>query len=534
MALRSAACVCLFALLLFSCLAGSTGAVTIHIPSGEPTLKAALVTAEDGDTLIVAPGNYSGVGFQDIDFGGKAIWLKSFKGPAATTIDCQGSVIDPHRAFWLHQGEDSTTIIEGFRFINGYGVFDGPEGKSIGGAILCDSSSPAIIDCLFSDNNAGFAGGAIACLNGSDPIISECQIIRNRAHDNTGTSITTYGGGIYCDESSPSIRTTEISDNRAHFGGGLALIRSAAVLDQCRLDDNSADLAIDSTGEVAAGYGGGLYLFEASPILTKCILTGNVAVNDSCLGCADTAIGGGLIAFGGAPVIRECTFFGNAAYLDNDELTGLGSALALIDTEAEIERSVLAFNYGRGAVACLGSDPSLLPYFTCCDIFGNQGGDWIEAIVDQLGVEGNIAQDPMFCDTAVRRLSLHQESPCAAESNSCGLRIGALDVNCFTSVDEQSSGRDNLSLATRNFPNPFNAATTIEYTVPRRSRVSISVLNLLGQTVRELTEEIKSPGVYSLIWNGRIRDGSVAATGVYFYRLRIGDNIHTRKMILLK
>lgn len=86
----------------------------------------------------------------------------------------------------------------------------------------------------------------------------------------------------------------------------------------------------------------------------------------------------------------------------------------------------------------------------------------------------------------------------------------------------------------QNYPNPFNPATTIEYSIPERKRVTIEVLNILGQRVRMLINREESAGSYTIGWDGRDDAGQAVATGVYLYRFRAGDHIETKKMLLLK
>jgi len=74
------------------------------------------------------------------------------------------------------------------------------------------------------------------------------------------------------------------------------------------------------------------------------------------------------------------------------------------------------------------------------DIFGNPGGDWTPAIVDQLGQRGNICADPLFCDATGGDLRLEEGSPCAP-IGECGL-MGAWPVGCgSTPALEVSWGR---------------------------------------------------------------------------------------------
>jgi len=86
----------------------------------------------------------------------------------------------------------------------------------------------------------------------------------------------------------------------------------------------------------------------------------------------------------------------------------------------------------------------------------------------------------------------------------------------------------------QNYPNPFNPTTVIRYSLSRRSSVEIRVFNVLGQEVKTLENGLQSPGVYETTWDGTNRTGEKVASGIYFYRIKAGENVETRKMLLLK
>ena len=86
----------------------------------------------------------------------------------------------------------------------------------------------------------------------------------------------------------------------------------------------------------------------------------------------------------------------------------------------------------------------------------------------------------------------------------------------------------------QNLPNPFNPNTNIGYYVPKQSRVQLGVFDVRGSEVAVLVDESQPEGTYRVHWNGRYADGSEAASGVYFYRLRAGNKMLSRKMILLR
>jgi hypothetical protein len=112
----------------------------------------------------------------------------------------------------------------------------------------------------------------------------------------------------------------------------------------------------------------------------------------------------------------------------------------------------------------------------------------------------------------------------------------AFTTNITTDVEDDGYGevlpyRFELS---QNYPNPFNPSTTIEFAVPSRAVVSVEVLNILGQRVRSLVEEEVPPGRFKVTWDGTDANGKPVATGIYVYRLQVGEHVEAKKMLLLK
>ena len=92
-----------------------------------------------------------------------------------------------------------------------------------------------------------------------------------------------------------------------------------------------------------------------------------------------------------------------------------------------------------------------------------------------------------------------------------------------------------FSLA-QNSPNPFNPATTISYSVPEGNSVHVrlDIFGIRGQLVRTLVDAVRDEGTYHVLWDGTDNNGHHLASGIYLYRMRSGEFVRTRKMVLLK
>jgi hypothetical protein len=86
----------------------------------------------------------------------------------------------------------------------------------------------------------------------------------------------------------------------------------------------------------------------------------------------------------------------------------------------------------------------------------------------------------------------------------------------------------------QNYPNPFNPTTVIGFQVPEAGRVILEVYTLLGERIATLVDDVREPGVYRQTWDGRDQLGRRAASGIYIYRLRAGEFVGVRSMLLLK
>jgi len=169
----------LLAVMLTALLALGT---TINVPGDYPTIQAGINASNDGDTVLVASGTYTGTGNKNLDFGGRAIVVMSENGPDNCTIDCQSS----GRGAYFHSGETTSSVLQGFTIKNG--------SNSNGGGINITNSS-----------SSGSYGGGIYVSNGSPDII-HCTVVQNNAR---------YGGAIYATVSNMTVNSCIVDNNTA-------------------------------------------------------------------------------------------------------------------------------------------------------------------------------------------------------------------------------------------------------------------------------------------------------------------------------
>jgi hypothetical protein len=102
-----------------------------------------------------------------------------------------------------------------------------------------------------------------------------------------------------------------------------------------------------------------------------------------------------------------------------------------------------------------------------------------------------------------------------------------------TGIESEESVLKVFSLH-QNYPNPFNPETNIKYELPKRSKVTLTIYNILGQKIKTLVDEEKQPGFYSVKWDGTNDFNRKVSSGIYIYQIRAGKFIETKKMVFLK
>jgi parallel beta-helix repeat protein len=345
----------------------------LDVPSEYVTIQSAMNTAQNGDTVILAEGTYTGDGNRKLDFKGKSISVRSADpgNPAvvaATVIDCEGHGC----GFNFHSSEGPHSVLAGLTITNGdcggicitdssplisYCTISNNLSRIFGGGISCQNASPIITHCTIADNSVTDSGGGIFCYYFSNPIIKHCKI--------TGNVAGSSGGGIDCRIlSSPTITNCIFSDNSAGNGGGMCNFRSNIELTNCAFTANSASS------------GAGMYNGASSLTLNNCTFSGNLASE-----------GGGMYSASSSSMLTNCTFVANSA--DNGRTLACDSFAHWYPSNLQLTNCILwdggseIQNYDNSTIAIAYSDV--------------QGGC--------LG-EGNINIDPCFADPG------YWEDPC--------------------------------------------------------------------------------------------------------------------------
>jgi hypothetical protein len=101
-------------------------------------------------------------------------------------------------------------------------------------------------------------------------------------------------------------------------------------------------------------------------------------------------------------------------------------------------------------------------------------------------------------------------------------------------VEDLESGIIAANAVLGNFPNPFNPSTAISYQVKEESAVRVDIYNVKGQLVKSLVNEVVGMGQHSIEWTGNDNSNRSVSSGVYFFKVQIGSDKFTNKMIMLK
>jgi len=344
---------------------------TIRVPLDQPHIQWAIDVASDGDTVLVAPGTY----FENIQFVGRAVTVRSSAGAARTTIDGSGQ----RPVVMFGRGENNGAVLSGFTIRNG----------GLEGGIYVGLSSPTIRDNRITDNsNCG-----IHLVSSPAAVVANNTIVNNLF----GCPASPGGAGITIEGGSPLITGNTIQDN-----GG-----------------NNRSTSLNNTGGIAVGgsfgsgtptisnnlikrnqgvTGGGISIdsFAVTPVITQNVIVENVALQ------------GGGIAINAYPA-QSVSIISNT--IANNESLSDNSGDVLIGNQAQdvsFSNNLIIGKPGKAAFACGSSTSS--PVLESNDVF-TAGGDSYRGCADLTGTNGNISVDPLFVDPNQSDYHLQRASP---------------------------------------------------------------------------------------------------------------------------
>ena len=271
----------------------------LAVPAKYPTIQAAIDSAVNGDTVLVAPGRY----YENIRFKGKGIVVTSQFARTRDDADIDRTIIDGSRPTHPDTGtvvrfvnqEDSTAVIQGFTITGGTGTV-WLDAKDLayfreGGGVLCELGSPTIRFNHIENNSA----------------VSKAKNVKG------DTLISAGGGAIRCGYSEPTITNNVIRGNRGRYGAGVVLFYSAGIVKN--------NLIVDNGGGEDFG-GAGLWIVGGLSYRLSTLVEHNTIVNNRSA-TADSASrgmkgrGGAMIAAGTKVIFRNNIVWGNAQTAGN-------------------------------------------------------------------------------------------------------------------------------------------------------------------------------------------------------------------------
>jgi hypothetical protein len=371
-------------------------------------------------------------------------------------------------------------------------IIDGNQNGSVVSLISGEDTTSILCGFTITGGLTGYNGGGIRC-EYSGVKVSHNKIVDNLAFTRSGSD----GGGIYAVDTNQNcivIESNEILRNSATYfetnGGGIFISGMSGRICNNIISENCSN---------KYGSGGGICISDA-----KLIIVNNTIVNNTA-----GWRGGGL-------------------YLDDESIIMnniiWGNTTVIIDSQLcyETENSDIYFSDIQGGWDGIGNI-DLYPEFV-----DTANGDYhlannspcIGAAIDSIEIAGTWYYSPLTDIEGNPRPNPSGTTP----------DMGAYENGPTVGVEEDilSMNPNSFSLS-QNFPNPFNPNTKIKYSIPQTSDVVIRVYDILGNEIESLVNEEKPAGTYEITWYA---EG--LTSGIYFYQLKAGNFVETRKMLLIK
>lgn len=464
-------------------------------------IRQAIFISDDNDTILLHDGVYSGSNNRDLrlDFpaGGHPrdlVIMSVSNDPSCCTIDCS----DPfaaHWGIWVVGTPESTghTIIKGItikgsvadnqepcpRCENGAGIFIG-QNDPVGQA-----DSVEVINCVFEDCEALAVGGGIFCNGGSWFSAWDCTFQSNVAKD---------GGAIF-------------SSSRLNPG--------YCEITDCYFDGNSADGG-GAISSLSPEIGSDLDLW-----IYSCVFRDNASTFDGTEGAHG---GGAVFLVGQSAAIDHSTFYENAGYWG-------GGIYVTNNSEVELTNSIVTASAGE-AFRCYGADP---PAVSCCDFYGNSGGDWV-GCVEGMGMGTNISEPPLLCDPGDGDFRLQEGSPCLPDpGGDCVTGMGANPITCPPSWSPEPAQDEHVAGLALS-PNPSDGRVKLTFRASNSEQLPavVEVMDVTGRVIRSILGGQSGASASDLTWDGLDEEGHPVPEGVYVLRLRTGHLVQQARAVVIR
>ncbi|MFC1785892.1 right-handed parallel beta-helix repeat-containing protein [Candidatus Neomarinimicrobiota bacterium] len=353
-----------------------------------------------------------------------------------------------------------------------------------GGAFFLDGTSPKIIENKIISNHST-NGGGIYFYGGSKSIVTDNHFIMNSASQT--------GGAAYIGEynPSPNISRNSIIDNESPNVGGIAMITSidSAIAHNNFISNNKAVWSNDPSSIVNAKenwWGNSSGPYHPSQNTAGLGDTTNNFVNVT-------------------PWQTELETLAPPIPVKNVILTDSGANFATLSWEASPIGDLAGYKI------YYDTDEEDFPYRFSVDV-------------------GNVTSKKL--DSFVNK-GRYFFAVVAYDIDGNESWFTKADQSVYLDTEDIKSSPA-TSILNQNHPNPFNPSTTISYSLPEESKVTISIYNLLGKQITQLTSSTQHSGTRTIQWNGTDQQGNLVPAGIYFYQLQAGDFSQTKKMVLMK
>ena len=511
----------------------------------------------------------------------------TLSGDTITLNDCTGSgggIYSDHSALTT----DNCIITENSVATMGGGVyfmaetchftnslFSLNESSMLGGALYADSIAGTITNNTF-DHNSGTYGGGNILITTPDGLDIRNNIISYGIANGISFSLTTnltfqYNntfGNTPADVTALVPDPTNISKNPLYSN-------SSAMDYHLTLHSPSIDAGdpgvFDPDGSRAnQGMYGGAGADMGAPEYVKNLSA--AAVNDTTIQLSWDALSGGGLDFyavygdTGSGFTPEASLYLGPVSAGTNEFFHVPVDTCWYYRVSGVNTSGYAGGYSDQAGACASGPDTELPvvlvtYPDGGEVFNVDDSidiEWIatdNSVVDSVNIYYSVngGNDYSLIARSEPNDSSYTWTVPSTASDSCLVKIVAYDpslltgedvsdslfaIENLTGIEEEEEGENNIprfvNTLQQNYPNPFNGTTTINYSVAESGVVGLRIFDTSGRLVRVLENRGRTPGSYSVLWNGKDDLGHAVNSGVYFCRIKINKFSQSRKIIYLR